>query len=57
MLICVHKLYSTDKLYIEKSPIKSDFLLLVRVTGLEPARGYHQNLNLACLPVSPHPHI
>lgn len=29
--------------------------ILVRVTGLEPARDYHQNLNLACLPIPPHP--
>ena len=28
----------------------------LRVTGLEPARGYHQNLNLARLPIPPHPH-
>ena len=30
---------------------------MVRVTGLEPARGCHQNLNLARLPIPPHPHI
>ena len=30
---------------------------MVRVTGLEPARGCHQNLNLARLPISPHPHL
>ena len=29
---------------------------MVRVTGLEPARGCHQNLNLARLPIPPHPH-
>ena len=27
----------------------------VRVTGLEPARYSHQNLNLARLPIPPHP--
>ena len=27
----------------------------MRVTGLEPARGYHQNLNLARLPIPPYP--
>ena len=30
---------------------------VVRVTGLEPARLGHQNLNLACLPIPPYPHI
>ncbi len=30
---------------------------MVRVTGLEPARGCHQNLNLARLPIPPHPQI
>lgn len=29
---------------------------MVRVTGLEPARFCHKNLNLACLPIPPHPH-
>ncbi len=28
---------------------------LVRVTGLEPAREAHQNLNLARLPIPPYP--
>ena len=28
----------------------------LRITGLEPARGYHQNLNLARLPIPPYPH-
>ena len=28
---------------------------MVRVTGLEPARGCHQNLNLARLPIPPYP--
>ena len=28
---------------------------MVRVKGLEPPRHCHQNLNLACLPISPHP--
>ena len=27
----------------------------MRVTGLEPARRGHQNLNLARLPIPPHP--
>ena len=29
----------------------------MRMTGLEPARRKHQNLNLARLPIPPHPHI
>lgn len=29
---------------------------LVRVTGVEPARRKHENLNLACLPISSCPH-
>ena len=29
----------------------------MRVTGLEPARLGHQNLNLARLPIPPYPHI
>ena len=29
---------------------------LLRVTGLEPARRGHQNLNLARLPIPPYPH-
>ena len=29
----------------------------MRMTGLEPARRGHQNLNLARLPIPPHPHI
>ena len=29
----------------------------LRMTGLEPARRKHQNLNLARLPIPPHPHI
>ena len=29
----------------------------LRITGLEPARHGHQNLNLARLPIPPHPHI
>ena len=28
----------------------------VRITGLEPARRGHQNLNLARLPIPPYPH-
>ena len=31
--------------------------ILLRMTGLEPARRKHQNLNLARLPIPPHPHI
>ena len=31
--------------------------ILLRMTGLEPARRRHQNLNLARLPIPPHPHI
>src|SRR5699024_9934558 len=30
---------------------------LVRITGLEPARVSHQNLNLARLPIPPYPPI
>ncbi len=34
------------------------FLLYrLRMTGFEPARREHQNLNLARLPIPPHPHI
>ena len=29
----------------------------LRMTGLEPARRKHQNLNLARLPIPPHPHM
>ena len=29
----------------------------MRMTGLEPARRKHQNLNLARLPIPPHPHM
>ena len=36
---------------------RSNRPVLVRVTGLEPARGCHQILSLARLPVPPHPHI
>ena len=28
---------------------------MVRMTGIEPARGYRQNLNLVRLPIPPHP--
>ena len=28
----------------------------MRITGLEPARHGHQNLNLARLPIPPYPH-
>ena len=31
--------------------------MLVRVTGLEPARRGHQNLNLARLPIPPYPRV
>ena len=30
---------------------------LLRITGLEPARHGHQNLNLARLPIPPYPQI
>lgn len=30
---------------------------MVRMTGVEPARGYHRNLKPARLPIPPHPHI
>ena len=33
------------------------FRAFLRVTGLEPARRGHQNLNLARLPIPPHPLI
>ena len=32
-------------------------LVMVRVTGLEPARRGHQNLNLARLPIPPYPRV
>ena len=35
----------------------SDFSGLVRVTGVEPACFWHKNLNLACLPIPPHPRV
>ena len=31
--------------------------VMVRMTGVEPARGYHRNLKPARLPIPPHPHI
>ena len=40
-----------------RNPNNRISVILVRVTGLEPARGCHQNLNLARLPIPPHPHI
>lgn len=33
------------------------YTIMVWVTGLEPARSYHQDLNLARLPIPPHPLI
>ncbi len=44
---------------VKKSPYrpKGQYGLLVRVTGVEPACFWHKNLNLACLPIPPHPHI
>lgn len=31
---------------------------MVRMTGVEPARSYeHEGLNLARLPITPHPHV
>lgn len=33
----------------------TDMPLSLRATGLEPARHRHQNLNLARLPIPPHP--
>ena len=33
------------------------YRFLLRMTGLEPARRGHQNLNLARLPIPPHPHL
>ena len=36
---------------------QTSMIILVRVTGLEPARLGHQNLNLARLPIPPYPHI
>ena len=35
----------------------SDFYCLVRMTGVDPAHQRHQNLNLARMPISPHPQI
>ena len=34
-----------------------EVLTKLRMTGLEPARGNHQNLNLARLPIPPHPRV
>lgn len=51
--------FQTKKKSVEnsfKQPFFNAFRM-VRVTGLEPARGYHQNLNLACLPIPPHPQL
>ena len=36
------------------NPIRT--LIMVRMTGLEPARRWHQILSLARLPIPPHPH-
>ena len=41
----------------QKPLISQGFSHLLRITGLEPARRGHQNLNLARLPIPPHPHI
>ena len=43
--------YSTKK----DAPNRASFAM--RITGLEPARQGHQNLNLARLPIPPYPHI
>ena len=42
---------------LQCSSEKTSMIILVRVTGLEPARLGHQNLNLARLPIPPYPHI
>ena len=44
---------------MKKREVKMALLLafLVRVTGLEPARQRHKILNLARLPIPPHPQI
>ena len=38
----------------ERYAVRSD---VVRATGLEPARGSHQILSLARLPIPPRPHM
>ena len=40
---------------LQSNPVS--FFSVVRMTGLEPAHRRHQNLNLARLPIPPHPHI
>ena len=42
----------------KKATTRAAFLVLVRVTGLEPAQPCdHKNLNLTRLPIPPHPHM
>ena len=42
----------------QKEPLKiKGSGTLLRITGLEPARRRHQNLNLARLPIPPYPQI
>ena len=47
------KKVSIPSFYLQDSYL---FILIMRITGLEPARRGHQNLNLARLPIPPHPH-
>ena len=37
--------------------LRERIFVLVRITGLEPARITHQILNLACLPIPPYPRV
>ena len=46
------KKVSIPSFYLQDSYL---FILIMRITGLEPARRGHQNLNLARLPIPPHP--
>ena len=58
-IICLSFCFSIDILKIRIRPRLepgSDYHGLVRITGLEPARRRHQNLNLARLPIPPYPH-
>ena len=48
---------STALINKKSTTARATLLLLVRATGLEPARGNHQILSLARLPIPPRPHI
>ena len=52
-MICPFFLTGKEK-SLENTAFSRDGLM--RITGLEPARHGHQNLNLARLPIPPYPH-